>query len=216
MSLTHVLFDNDGVLVDTERLYYEACRRCLDALGVSLTHELFAEYSLMRGLSCFQIAIERGRLDEAELPNARAQLDSLFADLIDANDVAIPGAPAVIERLAPTLTLGVVTSAKRRHFELSHADRRMSRHFAFSYAREDYLRSKPFPDPYLHALVEQKLDAETCIVVEDSPRGMEAALAAGLRCVVIPNPLAPAHAFEGATRKLNNIAALPAFLDTLN
>lgn len=215
MVLTHVLFDNDGVLVDTERLYYEACRHCLDALGISLTHELFAEYSLMRGLSCFQIAIERGKLDKAELPQARARLNKLFAGLIEVNDVAMPGAAEVVEELAQTLTLGVVTSAKRHHFELSHADGPLSRHFAFSYAREDYVRTKPFPDPYLHALVEQKLDAATCVVVEDSPRGLEAALAAGLRCVVIPNPLAPAHAFEGASGRLDSIDKLPAFLATL-
>ena len=151
MALTHVLFDNDGVLVDTKRLYNEACPHCLDALGIPLTHELFAEYSLMRGLSCFQIAIERGKLDKADLPQARAKLNKVFAGLIEVNDVSMPGAAEVVEELAQTLTLGVVTSAKRHHFELSHADGGMSQHFAFSYAREDYVRSKPFPDPYLLA-----------------------------------------------------------------
>lgn len=212
MPLTHILFDNDGVLVDTEKLYYEACRLGLEPLGVSLTHELFAEYSLTRGVSCFEIAIERGLLSPEALPALRDERDDHFAQLIAQGDCAMPDASKTVQQLAETLTLGVVTSAKRRHFELSHAHTGMSGVFSFDYAREDYERSKPHPDPYLAALRGQRLDPAHCLVVEDSPRGLRSAIAAGLRCIAIPNPFAPLGAFAGAIACLDGIAELPGAL----
>ena len=215
MPLTHILFDNDGVLVDTEKLYFQACQEALVPLGVRLTHELFGEYSLTRGVSCFEIAIERGHLERSDLDPLRVQRDDRFAELIRMSDCTMPGAASVVAQLAQTHSLGVVTSAKRHHFEASHAKGQMARHFRFSYAREDYTRSKPHPDPYLAALKGQGLEADDCIVVEDSPRGLQAALAAGLRCIVIPNPFAPTRAFAGALAKLESVGELPSALRAL-
>jgi HAD superfamily hydrolase (TIGR01509 family) len=215
VAVSHILFDNDGVLVDTEKLYYEACRQGLSSLGVELTHALFAEYSLTRGVSCFEIAIEAGAMSRDELPALRDQRDDTFSQLLATSNCAMPGAEDAVRELAGHFTLGVVTSAKRRHFELSHSGAEMSRHFAFDYAREDYERSKPDPEPYLTAVVAQNLEADLCVVVEDSPRGLESALAAGLRCIVIPNPMAPRSSFARATACLESIDELATALDRL-
>jgi beta-phosphoglucomutase-like phosphatase (HAD superfamily) len=76
-------------------------------------------------------------------------------------------------------------------------------------AREDYENSKPDPEPYLIALARMKLAPENCLVIEDSDRGLAAARAARLRCVVVPNALTRGSAFTGAAEILEDITSLP-------
>ena len=69
--------------------------------------------------------------------------------------------------------------------------------------------SKPNPEPYLTALKKSGFNAEECLVVEDSPRGLASALAAGIRCLVIPNDLTRGASFTGAWRVLESCLEIP-------
>lgn len=207
-ELAAVLFDNDGVLVDTEHLFFEACRAMLADCGIELTEALFAEYSLTRGVTPLEIAVERGVVHRQEFPTRLAARDDYYSELLSKQDNLLEGAAETVRAVSERLRVGVVTSAKRRHFELTHRHSGLLDVFEFSYAREDYVRSKPHPDPYQRALDDQGLRPEQCVVVEDTPRGLRAALAAGLECYVVPNPLARGGDFRGAKQVLQNIAEL--------
>jgi beta-phosphoglucomutase-like phosphatase (HAD superfamily) len=80
-------------------------------------------------------------------------------------------------------TTGIVTASHREHFDLVHELSGMLEHVDFAVVREDYLKAKPYPDGYLAGIERAGLAARDCIAVEDSPRGITAALAAGLDCV---------------------------------
>jgi beta-phosphoglucomutase-like phosphatase (HAD superfamily) len=82
----------------------------------------------------------------------------------------------------------------------------------FVLAREDYTRSKPDPEPYLAGLSRFGARAEECIVVEDSQRGLQAALAAGIDCAIVHNAFTAGHDFTGARYRLRSIEELPAAL----
>ncbi len=81
--------------------------------------------------------------------------------------------------------------------------------------REDYGQSKPSPEPYLTAMQRNGLAAEECLVIEDSERGLRAALAAGLRCIVIPQGMTRGMDFTGALRQLDDIREVPALVGAL-
>ena len=81
--------------------------------------------------------------------------------------------------------------------------------------REDYGQSKPSPEPYLTAMQRNGLAAEECLVIEDSERGLRAALAAGLRCVVVPHGMTRGMDFTGALRQLDDIREVPALVGAL-
>ena len=72
--------------------------------------------------------------------------------------------------------------------------------------REDYGKSKPNPDPFLTAVIRYGLQPEHCIIVEDSERGLKAAKAAGIKCVVVPNALTRGNDFSGAYRVLESVS----------
>ena len=81
--------------------------------------------------------------------------------------------------------------------------------------REDYRHSKPDPEPYLTAMRQNGLSAAECVVIEDSDRGLRGALAAGLRCIVIPQGLTRGLDFTGSLRQLNDIRQVPPLIDEL-
>jgi beta-phosphoglucomutase-like phosphatase (HAD superfamily) len=108
--------------------------------------------------------------------------------------------------------MGIVTSSEKEHFGLIHRNSGLLQYFDFVIASGDYANSKPHPDPYLEAVRRSGVAPENCLVVEDSRRGLAAAVAAGLRCVVIPSSLTRTSEFPGAHRILNHIREVPPLL----
>lgn len=200
-----VLWDNDGVLVDTEGLYFRACRDTLAEIGVALTADAFREISLRQGQSVFLLAAERG-VDAPRVAELRAQRDARYVELLRTESLAIAGAAECLRSLYGRVRMGVVTSARRAHFELAHAGSGLLKYLAFAVTLEDYARSKPHPDPYLTALRRERLHPDACLAVEDSPRGLAAANAAGLRCVMVRSAWTRGVEFPGAHRVVEQIA----------
>lgn len=199
--LKAILWDNDGVLVDTEELYYEATRRVATGVGVELTAAQFIEVSLTAGRSMFDILLERGFSDE-EVEGLRRQRNAVYRSLLLAGVRVNAGVRETLEGLCGAYRMGVVTSSLREHFDAAHATTRLANHFEFVVAREDYRESKPAPDPYLTALDCYGLDPGECVAIEDTRRGLDSALAAGVRCLAIPTALTRDADFSGAVAVL--------------
>jgi len=197
-----ILWDNDGVLVDTECLFFESTRRVLDRAGIKLSLENFLELSMRQGRSAFQLAAERG-WGERQIADLKRERDLLYSELLRRQVRVFPGVPETLKMLHGLMRMAVVTSSKRQHFETVHADIGLIEYLEFVLAREDYRDAKPNPEPYLLALQRLRMEAEQCIAVEDSERGLAAARAAGLRCLVIPNDMTRNCSFRGATAILS-------------
>jgi HAD superfamily hydrolase (TIGR01509 family) len=119
--------------------------------------------------------------------------------------------PKVLETLKALhgrLRMAVVTSSQRQHFDTMHGGIGLTEYFEFVVAREDCGKTKPNPEPYLLALERLGMSADSCVAVEDSERGLAAARAAGLRCLVIPTEITWVCSFQGATAILPEAAAI--------
>lgn len=193
-----ILWDNDGVLVDTERLFFESTRRTLATGGIQLNEEQFLDLSMRQGRSAFDLAIERGWPKE-QVTNLKRERDLLYSEMLRNQTRVLPGVAETLEALHGRMRMAIVTSSQRQHFDVMHADIGLARYFEFVLAREDYGRTKPNPEPYLLALERLGMRADSCVAVEDSERGLAAARAAGLRCLVIPNEITRKCTFSGAT-----------------
>ena len=205
-----ILWDNDGVLVDSERLFFEANRELLASLGAELTPEGFFEWYLLDNCGGWHLL---GEPSEAQIELWRAERNQIYSrKLADAGNLAMPGIASVLNAVAPHYRMGIVTSSYREHFELIHQDLALTQHFEFVLAAEDYSGSKPDPEPYRQGLKRLGLTAERCLVIEDSPRGLAAANAAGIRCIVLRHPLTRHHEFDGAWHVVDSLAELSALL----
>jgi HAD superfamily hydrolase (TIGR01509 family) len=203
-----VIWDNDGVLVDTEELYFKATREALSEIGIDLTPELFVEISLKQGRSTFDLAIAEGVAPEV-IARLRGKRNLRYSDLLRNGVRVLDGVEDTLSRLRGKVLMGIVTSSRREHFEIIHTGTGLLHFFDFVLTREDYGKSKPNPDPFLAAVIRYGLQPENCIIVEDSERGLAAAKAAGIRCVVVPNALTKGSDFSGVYRVLESVSEVP-------
>ncbi|MCU0559198.1 MAG: HAD family phosphatase [Desulfobacterales bacterium] len=204
-----ILWDNDGVLVDTEALYYAANRRVLQRLGVALSAEQYRDLYLREAVGGWHLA---AGLSAAQIAAHRSARDRLYEELLRSEPLAMPGAAEALHALAGRAVMGIVTSSRRAHFDLIHARTGLGPFFEFVVSGDDVARTKPDPEPYLRALAHAGRRPAECVAVEDSERGLRAAKAAGLECWVIPNGLSRGSDFGGADRVLTGIHEVPALL----
>lgn len=210
-----ILWDNDGVLVDTERLYYEVNRDTLREHRVELSEAQFFDWFLRDNRGAWHLLEARGATAQ-EIDSLRRQRDVRYsARLAKEKNLLNPGVDRLLGRLNGRARMGIVTSASREHFELMHAGLSILGHFSFALTREAYARSKPSPEPYLLGLARLGLEAGQCVVVEDSPRGLASARAAGIRCLVLRNPMTRHHRFDGAHAVADSVAELHALIERL-
>jgi len=210
-TIRGVLWDNDGVLVNTEQLFYESNRTLLLPYGIDLTPKQFFDWFLDNHYGAWHLLLAQGH-PVALVDRLRAERGVLFGQrLRQATNLAVPGMALLLlqlQQLQPQVRMGVVTSAYAEHFRLSHARTGLAGHFNFVLAREDYANSKPAPDGYLAGLSRLGLPAADCVAVEDSPRGLRAANAAGLECIVLRNAMNRHYAFDDAFCVVESVAEL--------
>ena len=200
-----VFFDNDGVLVETEHLYFRATREIFERRGILLTEEMYVEHFLRQGNGAWFL-LEQKDCPPQEIESLRRERNRIYAELLREETVLIPGVDAALQRLRGKVLMAIVTSSRRDHFELIHRQTGILPYFDFSLTREDYKKAKPDPEPYLQAIHRTGCPAHECLVLEDSERGLASAAAAGLRCIVIPRGMSASGSFAGAYRIRRNLA----------
>ena len=203
-----IFWDNDGVLVDTEPIFYEVTSEVLARHGVALSDEQFVDLSLRQGRSLFDLASERG-VGPEEIEKSKLERNARYLARLSEGVPLLDGVRETIEALSGELPMAVVTSSHRDDFEAIHRPHTLLEHFEFVLANGDYPRHKPNPDPYRLAAERLGLAPAECLVVEDSERGLQAAVSAGMRCMVVPQGFTRGGDFSRAYRVLESVAEVP-------
>jgi HAD superfamily hydrolase (TIGR01509 family) len=199
-----IFWDNDGVLVDTEILYYRASAETLQSVGISLSRDAFIDISLRKGESVFDLA-EAAGYSAKDCEDLRDLRNRRYSELLASETKVIRYVEETLQALHGTVMMAIVTGSRRDHFDIIHRRSGLLQYFDFVLTREDYLQPKPYPDAYLAALERSALRPEECLVVEDSMRGLQAARSAGLPCLVIPGHMTAGNDFSQATRILSDV-----------
>lgn len=209
-----IFWDNDGILVDTERLYFAATKKILATVDIELTKEMYIDYFLIRGNGTWHLARKKG-LSSDVINNLRNERNVLYGQMLESECDIIDGAKEVVEALYGKCLMGIVTSSRKDHFEIIHESLGILEYFDFILTGDDYKKFKPDPEPYLLAVEKSGFHKDECIAIEDSERGLISAKAAGIHCFVIPNELTSNGNFLAADKVLKNISELPTELSEL-
>lgn len=204
-----VLFDLDGVLLDTEPLYTRATEAVIGRFGKRYGWDL-KRHTMGRDarVSARFILETLGiPLTPDEFLRERAPiLDALLAD-----SPVFPGVEELVrELLEHGVPIAVATSSDRRLFELKTRPHAFFGSFPVIVCGDDprVTAKKPAPDIFLAAAKDLGVTPAECVVLEDSPAGVEAALAAAMRVVALPDPAMDRSLYAGAHRLLADRAAL--------
>jgi len=183
-----VLFDNDGVLVDTEYAFFEVTRNVFAGAGAALTIPYWSQAYLGEGKTSLEIANNLG-IPREQIETIIEQRNRIWRERMEAGVPLRLGVRQTLESLYGRVRMAVVTGSPRDQYELVHRSTGLSAFFETVLTEDDFERSKPHPDAFIAALRRLGLAARFCIAVEDSPRGIAAAHAASLRCVLVPTVL---------------------------
>ena len=202
-GLAAVLFDMDGLLVDTEPLWLETETAVMARLGAPWTPQ--DQQALLGGSMQRTVSYLLGKATRPVPPEtvARWMLDGMLDRAADGRVVVRPGARELVAEVAAAgLPSALVTSSERRFAEAVLAVTGMT--FPVTVCGEDVTATKPDPEPYLLAAKLLDADPARCVVLEDSPNGVASAAAAGCRVLAIPSllpiPPAPGRVVVGSLR----------------
>jgi HAD superfamily hydrolase (TIGR01509 family) len=202
----YLLFDHDGVLVDTEFWYYRAGERALADIGFTVDKDQYVRDS-NQGLGTWAQARAAG-IDEPTISRQRVVRDDYYQEYLRTEAIEIEGVVEALAELSRCVRMAIVTTAKRADFELIHEKRHLRQFMDFVLCREDYTRAKPHPEPYLMGLKRFGAAREEALVVEDSSRGLHSAVAAGIDCAIVFNDFAKDHDFSQASYRIGTLIEL--------
>ncbi|MGP3933535.1 HAD family hydrolase [Nonomuraea sp. KM88] len=140
----YILFDHDGVLVDTEFWYYEAGRRALADLGLTLDKDQYLR-GMSQGSDTWAQARAAG-IDERTISRQRQIRDDFYQEYLRTEAIEIEGVAEALAELSKYVRMAIVTTAKRADFELIHEERQIKHFMDFVVVREDCQLTKPHPE----------------------------------------------------------------------
>ena len=203
----YILFDNDGVLVETEIWYYEASKKALkEFFDLNLHFDDYMEI-MARGGTAWEKAQQIG-ISKDKIAIAREQRNVYYQHYLKTEDIVIEDVLDIVNELSKKFKMGIVTTSRRVDFEIIHDTRGITRFMDFVLCEEDYERAKPHPEPYLKGLEIFNGKKDEAIVVEDSQRGLTSAHLAGIDCVVVKNDFTKTQDFSKATHKIDKLSDL--------
>ncbi|HET9015817.1 MAG TPA: HAD family phosphatase [Thermomicrobiaceae bacterium] len=184
-----IVFDLDGLLVDSEPVQIAAWEAFLAGHGRELGPTLVADMFGLRIRDSARLVVERLALDLA-VDEVIARRDALFFASLPGGLRAMPGATALVAELTRRgIPLALATSGHRRYVDVALDAIGLSGAFAVEITGDMVARGKPDPDIYLAAAQGLGIASEDCVALEDAPLGVASAKAAAMRCLAIPNAM---------------------------
>jgi HAD superfamily hydrolase (TIGR01509 family) len=207
-AIEAVVFDLDGVLVDSDHVWHEVREGLARERGGHWSDQSEAD---MSGMSSTEWS--RYLHDVVGITDPPQEINAEVVRRMRERYAALPlvdGAAEAVRRLGASFRLALASSSNRPLIDavLSHSG--LDEHFAATVSSEEVARGKPSPDVFLEAARRLGVPPDRCAAVEDSANGLRAAHAAGMRVIAIPNRRypPPADAVAVAAATLESIASL--------
>ncbi len=218
MSHFGVVFDLDGLLVDSERVQAMAFNAVLAPYGIELSDDDFAMFVGYSTAQNFNDLAGRHSKLAPHVQEILAAKDRAYAELVETHMKPMPGAVELVRMLhASQVSMAVASSSYRVDVEACLCLVGLSNLLPTLSPGDEVARTKPAPDVYLRAVQLLGIPAASCVALEDAEAGVRAAKTAGLKCIAVPNRYTLRHDFSAADLVLESLEALtlPAILALL-
>jgi HAD superfamily hydrolase (TIGR01509 family) len=187
-SFRSVVFDLDGILVDTEPIFEEAARRQLARRGLAWSPDVARAMMGTPARQAFEFFRDHHKLREP-VPALIAESSALFYAVLGSNPARLmPGVHELLDRLeSQGIPKAIATSSTASYIDVVFAPHGLLNRFAFVLTCEDVTNGKPHPEVYEKAAARLGHTPAEMVVIEDSIHGVSAAKAAGAQCIAVPH-----------------------------
>ena len=203
-----IIFDMDGVIVDSEPMHIEAEKQILLKYGVKISPDELRTYTGTTAEFEFTDLIRKYSLNTTVDTLFREKETILFG-LLERQTKPTKGVVRLIKSLKRHgLKLAIASSGHRKLVQYFIRKLKIASHFDSVVCAEDITRSKPDPEIFLKAAGSLGLDPAECMVIEDSTLGVEAAKSAGMKCIAFRNPSSGNQDFSKANLVIDDFTKL--------
>jgi HAD superfamily hydrolase (TIGR01509 family) len=207
MQLNAVIFDIDGLLVDSEPLWNEAAAETFLLYGVNLSEEQYKTTTGLRTKEFLQWWFAYFKIGDEELARAEKKIVQSVLEKIERKGTVMPGVPHIFDFFAKRqFKIGLATSSPPELIELVMDMIGIRKLVHASASAEFLLHGKPHPQVYLNCAAALEVQPIHCVCFEDSFNGMISAKAARMKCVIVPhNSQAKDERWGAADLKLSSL-----------
>jgi beta-phosphoglucomutase len=183
---TAIIWDMDGVIVDSAPFHFAAWEEIFSERRAKFTREDFIP--LFGSRNDFIIRNVLGQdVPEKDVKSIAREKERKFRARIKGETALLPGVSRMLNTLKGSFKMALATSAPRENIRLILGELNIGEYFDCVVSGHEVAKSKPSPEIYSLAARRLKADPKNCIVIEDSPLGVKAALAAGMKCLAVSN-----------------------------
>lgn len=214
-KISAVAFDMDGLLINTEELYFDVFEELMQRRGQHYTHELRRSMMGLPSPRAFEVLIAQARLTES-IDELEQECEEIFSGVLPDRLAVMPGVLELLDRIERNgLPHCVATSSKRSFADDCLAAVGVWERFDFIITAAEVAHGKPSPDIYLAAAARMGVAPECMLVLEDSQNGARAGIAARACTIAVPGEHSRDHDFTGAYRVVSSLseAAIHELLD---
>ncbi|TET81040.1 MAG: HAD family phosphatase [Anaerolineales bacterium] len=207
-----VIFDLDGLMIESESIGYQVWRQVVAEFGSEMSEALYREFigktpEATIDLVCEILGLSISPQDLSER-YWRQRTETMCVEA-----QAVEGLVTLIEDLHQHhVPLGVASNSPTDYVERVLEALQLRQRFQAVIGSDQVPEGKPAPDVYLATAAALTVDPQDCLAIEDSPTGLQAALNAGMRCLVVPNENLEGDDFSGAEGLYNSLSEVLAAL----
>ena len=201
-----VAFDLDGLLVNTEILYFEVGDTILSRRGHRFDQELRDKMMGLPGTVAFEVMIEHHALSDT-VADLQTESTEIFSEILETRLEPMPGALDLLAALdRANIPKCIATSSGREFLDKVLTKLDLTSHFAFFLTSESITQGKPHPEIYQKAATNFGVSPGELVVLEDSQNGCRAAVGSGAQAIAVPGDHSRSHDFSGAALVADTLA----------
>ena len=214
LDIHAVVFDLDGLLVDSEPVQIEAWDRFLALHGKALTPQLLQTLYGLRVWDTARVLIDQLGL-QMDVDEVVRDRDRLFFQMLPGRLDSMPSARETVQSLKDAgVRLALATSGHRRYVDVVLGVLHLSGAFEAEVTGDMVMHGKPAPDIYMAAADRLRLSSSSCVALEDAPNGIASAKDAGMICLAVPNQMtANVSGFDRADAVLGSLSDVLPWLE---
>lgn len=202
-----VIFDMDGVLVDSEPFHHRAYNAIFARYGVRIGKEEYSRVWTNGGIPLAR-AVKQYRIPE-DVETVKRRKDRVYLQFVEKEMKLRPGALSFLKRLKKGgFPLALATASRKSSVRKILRRFKLQKYFDVVLCSEDVKRNKPAPDLYLKASERLGIPPGQCLVIEDALKGLLSAKAAGCVCIMVPNRYSRGADFSRADLVVNSFSRI--------